>query len=357
MDIPQVLVKWLIAVGIAFGVGIAFVIVRSILEKRLSKLAARFNPMWERLVFQGSRRIPAFVVVIISIYCGSLYLDLPSPWGRILESAAVLAGLFQVGRWGGLLIDAWFDRLASQEADGSRLTTFRGFSYVLKVIAWSLVILSALSNLGVDVTALVAGLGIGGIAVALAVQNVLGDLLASFSIILDKPFVVGDYVVIDDVMGDIEYVGLKTTRIRSLSGELIIFPNSLLLGSRVRNFQQMNERRINFTFGVIYQTSSKQLRAITKMVEEIFAKLPDARLDRVHFVNFGSSSLDFEVVYYVLSPQYRVYRDTHQAVNHALFERFEKEGIEFAYPTQTVFVEKGSYDFKDLKEHLNPTQS
>jgi small-conductance mechanosensitive channel len=188
---------------------------------------------------------------------------------------------------------------------------------------------------------MVASLGIGGIAVALALQNVLGDLLASLSIVLDKPFVIGDMVVVGDLSGTVEHVGLKTTRVRSLSGEQLVFSNSDLLSSRIRNFKRMDERRVLFQIGVVYGTPRAKLEAIPGMVKEAVEAQSNARFDRCHFKTFGASSLDFETVYYMRVPDYQAYMDTQHAINMAIYQRFEDEGLEFAFPTQTIFLEKG----------------
>jgi small-conductance mechanosensitive channel len=176
------------------------------------------------------------------------------------------------------------------------------------------------------------------VAVALSVQNILGDLFASLSIILDKPFVIGDFLIIDDYMGSVEYVGLKTTRVRSLSGEQLIFSNSDLLKSRIRNYGRMFERRVVFSIGVTYDTSREKLRRIPGIIREAIEAEDKTRFDRSHFMNYGDYSLQFETVYYVLSADYNSYMDIQQAIYFAIHEAFEQEGIEFAYPTQTLFV-------------------
>jgi small-conductance mechanosensitive channel len=190
----------------------------------------------------------------------------------------------------------------------------------------------------------VASLGIGGIAVALAVQNILGDLFASLSITLDKPFSIGDFIVVGDFQGDVEDIGLKSTRVRSLSGEELVFANTDLLNSRIRNYKKLQERRIVFTVGVVYNTPSGKLEKIPGMLEEIIKPIPDTRFDRAHFKTLGDYSLDFEVVYYVLVPEYATYLDIQQRINLTIYKQFEDEGIEFAYPTQTVVVAEGAQD-------------
>jgi small-conductance mechanosensitive channel len=191
-----------------------------------------------------------------------------------------------------------------------------------------------------DVTALVAGMGIGGIAVALALQNILGDLFASLSIVLDKPFVIGDFIIVGELMGGVEKIGLKTTRVRSLSGEQLIFSNSDLLNSRIRNYKRMQERRIPFGFGVTYQTTPDQLEAIPALIKSIIECEEGLRFDRAHFKGFGESSYDFEVVYYINTPDYNAYMDAQQTINLALCRGFAERGIEFAYPTRTIHMHR-----------------
>ncbi len=203
-----------------------------------------------------------------------------------------------------------------------------------------MILLLVLDNLGVNITALVAGLGVGGIAVALAMQTILGDLFASLSIVLDKPFVVGDFLIIGDLLGSVEYVGLKTTRLRSLSGEQLVFSNSDLLGSRIRNYGRMYERRVQFNIGVTYQTPRDRLVKIPQIIREAVEQQSDTRFDRSHFKEYGDFSLVFESVYYVMGPDYNKYMDIQQAINLHIHERFEQQGIEFAYPTQTLFVQQ-----------------
>jgi small-conductance mechanosensitive channel len=209
---------------------------------------------------------------------------------------------------------------------------------VVRAVIWAVVLLLTLDNLGVDITALVAGLGIGGIAVALAVQNVLGDLLASLSIALDKPFVVGDFLIVGEFMGSVEYIGIKSTRLRSLSGEQIVMSNADLLGSRVRNYGRMQERRVVFAVGVTYETPREMVEAIPGMIREIVQAQDNIRFDRCHFAKFGPASLDYEAVYYVLSADYNQYMDTQQRINLRIFEAFALRGIEFAYPTQKIWL-------------------
>jgi small-conductance mechanosensitive channel len=199
----------------------------------------------------------------------------------------------------------------------------------------------------------VAGLGIGGIAVALAIQNILGDLFASLSIALDKPFVIGDFIIVDQLLGTVEHIGLKTTRIRSLSGEQIVFSNADLLNSRIRNYKRMYERRVVFSIGVTYQTPYEKLASIGTTLKEIIESQPDVRFDRAHFREYADSSLNYEVVYYVKSPDYNRYMDIQQAINLEIYRRFQDGGIEFAYPTRTLYLQDTLDDESKPKKHMN----
>ncbi len=263
-----------------------------------------------------------------------------------LGSLAVIALIVQVGIWGNALLRAWaadYRRRNEEQLGGARVTTLNAILFVGRLALFSVVALLALDNVpGVNVTALVASLGIGGIAVALALQNVLADLFASLTITLDKPFVIGDFIIIDSYLGSVEHVGLKTTRIRSLGGEQLVFANNDLLTSRIRNYGRMQRRRVVFEFGVLYQTTADQLEAIPGQVQAILADLEQVSLDRVHFKSFGDSSLVFEVVYYVEDPDYTLYMDKQQAINLALVRRLADLGVEFAYPTRTIHLAAGS---------------
>jgi small-conductance mechanosensitive channel len=226
----------------------------------------------------------------------------------------------------------------------------RGVLSFINFFIWGIGIIFLLDNLGFEITAVIAGLGIGGIAIALAAQTILGDLFSYFVIFFDRPFEIGDFIIVGDKLGSVEYIGIKTTRIRSLSGEQIIFSNTDLVNSRLHNYKRMERRRVSFSIGVIYQTKPQQLSAIPDIIKNIIESLPDTTFDRAHFAKYGDSSLVFDVVYFVLSPEFNVYMNIHQQLNLRIYEEFEKRGIEFAYPTQTLFLNKLSTDNKKESE-------
>ena len=225
-----------------------------------------------------------------------------------------------------------------KEKDKSKKQALKGIITILKFIVWSIVFIVVLDNLGIKISTLVAGLGIGGIAIALAAQTVLGDLFSYFIIFFDRPFEIGDFLIVDDFKGTVEYIGLKTTRLSSLGGEQLIFSNQDLTNSRIKNYKRMNQRRVAFQFGVTYQTGLIKLKEIPKIVENIITKIPETIHSRAHFASYGDYSLNFEVVYFVLSNDYKKYMDIQQEINFQLKDTFEKKEIEFAYPTQTVYL-------------------
>jgi len=335
---------WAIAGGVMAVVIVGLELARGLLVRRFGKLAERTSNPIDDLLVDLARRIKLFGVASVGLYMGTRFLVLPAQVGAVVGVVLTIALVFQAALWGNVVITfALLRQFGSVDSPGgTQHSGYGALRVLLRLILWSLLLLLALDNFGVNVTALVAGLGVGGIAIALAVQNILGDVFCSLSIILDKPFELGDFIIVGADMGTVEHIGVKTTRLRSLGGEQLVFSNSDLVGSRVRNYKRMWQRRIVFEFGVTYQTSADQTEAIPEMMREIVGAAGDARLDRVHFKAFGDSALIFEVVYYVLKPDYNVYMDVQQGINLELMRRFEAAGIEFAYPTQTLFVHRES---------------
>jgi small-conductance mechanosensitive channel len=333
---------WLVALGFALVVLVALRLAQARLARRLVDRAARTESDADALAAEVARKTRTFFPLIVAVYVGVQVVTLPPVADRIFRAILVVAFLLQAALWGNAVVSFSIGRYMRQrmETDAAAATSIGAVRVLVKVVLWTLVLLLVLDNLGVDVTALVTGLGIGGIAVALAAQNVLGDLFASLMIALDKPFVIGDFIVVGDFLGSVEHVGLKTTRVRSLSGEQLVFSNSDLLDSRIRNYKRMAERRIVFNFGVVYETPADKLAAIPGLVREIIEAHETVRFDRSHFKGYGDFALNFEVVYYVLSPDYAVYMDTQQAINLELYRRLAEQGIAFAYPTQTLYLRK-----------------
>jgi len=335
---------WLVA-GIVFVViGATLFITRTLLARRLAAVAKRTSNAADDAIVDLLRRTRYFFILTAAIAGASLFLDLPPRALSVGRTLGTIALILQLAIWGNGLITFWFRNYAERKADtdvASR-TTIAAFSFVARAILWSMLLLVGLNRLGVDITALITGLGVGGIAIALAVQNVLGDLFAALAIVLDKPFVVGDAISVDTMTGTVENVGLKTTRIRSVNGEQLIFSNTDLLKSRIRNFKRMQERRVVLTIGVSYDTPPDTVARIPTMLREAVEAQEQVRFDRSHFMSYGDSSLVFETVYFVLTADYLTFANTNQAVNLAVLRRFSAEGIDFAFPTRTIIVRGGA---------------
>ncbi len=227
-----------------------------------------------------------------------------------------------------------------KEKDVAKKQGLKGILMTVKVIVWGLAIIILLDNFGIKVSALIAGLGIGGVAIALAAQAILGDLFSYFSIFFDRPFEIGDFIIIGDFLGTVEHIGIKTTRVRSLGGEQLVFSNADLTNSRVRNYKRMDRRRVVFRLGVTYETGLRELKEIPVVITNIIKVINDTVFDRAHFFSYGDFSLVFEVVYYIIGRDYNKYMDIQQEINFKIKEEFEKHGIEFAYPTQTLYLNK-----------------
>ncbi len=331
---------WTLAVVLGGAILALLLFARRLLVRMVRGFSTRTATEFDDIAAAVLASTHGFFLAALALLAAVQVLILPAQVGLVVRGIASLATLLQLALWGNTAIGAGLTRYTTRrlEEDAAAATTVRFVGFLLRLALWVLIGLVALDTAGIDITALIAGLGVGGIAVALAVQNILGDLFASLSIVLDKPFVLGDFIIVGDMMGTVEHIGLKTTRIRSLSGEQLVFSNNDLLSSRIRNYKRMQERRIVFSFGVVYQTPADQLEQIPTLVRDAVEHRENTRLDRVHFARFGASLLDFEAVYYMLVPDYNAYMDTQQAINLDLFRRFEALGIEFAYPTQTLYL-------------------
>lgn len=341
------LLEWGAALLVVVGVLALVRVIGWALHRKLKNASATKNQIDDYLAELVTRTrlwLIAFPVVAIA----TRGLELSPGVMQIIRGAAVIAFLIQCGLWASVVAMLWITReqRSRMETDAAAATTISALGLVARIAIWAVVLLLALDNLGFEITTLVAGLGIGGVAVALAAQTVLGDLFASASIVIDKPFVIGDFIVVGEFLGTVEYIGLKTTRVRSLGGEQIIFSNADLLGSRVRNYKRMSERRVLFTIGVTYQTPREKLAKLPEIIRGIVESQELARFDRSHFHRFGPSSLDVETVYYVLDPEYVTYMNVQQAISLSLIEACEREGIEFAYPTQTVYLAGGDREIE-----------
>ncbi|MEJ2483994.1 MAG: mechanosensitive ion channel family protein, partial [Gemmatimonadota bacterium] len=333
---------WLGSLAIFVGLAVAYAIVRKQLINRFVSLSRRTSTALDDAFGAALNSTKWWLLFFIAIQLAIRPLSLSPGVRTLLGRLAIVAALIQIGFWAAAWVSVavknWRERRFGDDPEASMTLSFIGWA--LNVVVWALVTLLVLENLGVDISALVAGLGIGGIAVALAVQSVLGDLLASVSILLDKPFVIGDYLAVDDLGGTVQSIGLNSTRLKSLTGEQIVFSNKDLLQSRIHNYGRMEERRVLFRTGVVYGTPPEVVEKVPAMLRSAIESQKLTRFDRSHFKEFGDSALVFETVYYMTVPDYGTYMEVQQAVNLEMLRRFAAEGIDFAYPTQHLYVEQ-----------------
>ncbi|MFS0757184.1 mechanosensitive ion channel family protein [Noviherbaspirillum sp. 1P10PC] len=311
---------------------------KALLTRQLRRLAeaSRFNVLGYVAQVLGATRLP--FLCWVALLAGVSQLTLNPRQEKWLNYAWIIILVSQIALWANRIVTVAVERAFERQrtSNPASATHLMLAGLVARIVLWSVAVLVTLDNLGFNITTLMASLGIGGIAVALAVQNILGDIFSSVSIALDKPFVIGDFIVVDSYMGTVEYVGMKTTRIRSLGGEQIIFSNNELLKNRIRNYKRMQERRVLFEFGVAYETPIEQVRALPGIVREIVSSQLQTRFDRAHFKGYGDSALQFEVVYFVLDPDFNKYMDIQQAINLALLEALAAREVAFAHPVRML---------------------
>ncbi len=320
-------------------------IFKKIVLNKLQKWSEKTKTTIDDFIVSGIEK-----TVIPLLYFGALVLSvktliLPANIERIIEIATVIIVTFFILRaitaLLGYSLNEYLRRKAGDDINfENRRKQIRGILTIVNVLIWVVGLVFVLDNLGFKVSAALTGLGIGGVAIALAAQTILGDLFSYFVIFFDRPFEIGDFLVVGDKVGNVEYIGIKSTRIRSLSGEQLVFSNTDLVNSRIHNYKKMERRRVVFKLGVIYQTTAQQLAEIPTIVKSIIQEQAEVTFDRGHFSTFGDFSLNFEFVYYIQSSDYIKYMDTQQAINLKVYQEFESRGIEFAYPTQTLFLNK-----------------
>ncbi len=334
--------QWSVAAAIVLGVTPVLILLRQIVAGRLRRLAARTPSDFDDFVVSLVERTRGWFFALLSLRIATLVFDLPERWDTRAQIALVAGGMIQGGLWAAALIRFLVDRRFVHHARGgdSQVTpvaqTLLRFAGMVAV--WSLVLLAVLSAFGIDVTALVAGLGVGGIALALAVQRVLGDVLASISIALDKPFVPGDSIAVGDKRGTVHRIGLRSTILGGLGGEELVFPNNDLLASRISNFTRMRERRVEFKLAIPYHTDHALLAALTELLRAQIDGREQVRFDRAALTNLADDAVEFTVVYWVTTPEYGVYVRTHQEVLLAVLRALKTAGYDLSPGGRTYFV-------------------
>lgn len=346
MDIKSILnQEYSLAVLAAIGTYLAIWIVKNIGIVRLRKISAYTDTYLDDLVLNVLSQTKHFFMIGVSLFVGFQLTHFDKEYGGHADKFFIILVALQAIKWAKEGVASWVDFTVKKKNDDPSVRTTMGFiGLIMKFVVIVAILLFALNNLGVNVSTFIAGLGVGGIAIALATQNILGDLFSSLSIVLDKPFVVGDFIAFGDWNGTVEHVGLKTTRVRSLSGEQIVVSNSNLLSNRIRNFKRMQERRVVFTVGITYGTKPEILKKAPTIIEEIIRRHEKTNFDRSHFLNYGPSSLDIETVYKFLSSDFNEYAHTHQKILLDIYEAFDANGLEFAFPTQTIIIQKDQSD-------------
>lgn len=325
--------SWAAALGISlFAFGLALLI-RRLIVSRLAPRAERTETSLDDFAVVLARRARRLLLLAVAIRLGALAVHLPPRLERVLDAVAVIAVFLQLALWTSAAIDFWIDRRQKRAGfDPAAATTLGALKFLGKLGLCALLGLAALDALGVKVTALIAGLGVGGLALALATQNILGDLFASLTILIDKPFVLGDALQVDSLSGTVESIGLKTTRLRATSGEQLIFSNGDLLKSRLHNFGRMTERRVALVVSLSFDTPAAELAALPGRLRAIVEGQSDLRFDRAHVRAIGTVGIEIELVYFVLGAGMMLHMDRQQAVLLAALEDFAAHGLALAVP-------------------------
>lgn len=315
-----------------FGLAQKFILLRlgSFAKKTLTNLD-------DTLIAIVGTLTPPFYI-FLALYASLQSLILSDLIKKILHIIFVFWLLYQIILALQILIDFIVEKRFSSESSKGKKSVFRLMGTLSKSLLWGLGVLVALSNMGVNVTSLLAGLGIGGIAIAFALKNIIEDLFSSITIYSDKPFEVGDFIVAGTSTGVVQHIGIKSTRLKALQGEEIIISNKELINITIKNFKKMKKRRVVFAFGITYETNTEKMKEIPQILSDIFSSLEDADFDRAHFKSFDESALTFEVVYFVTKNDYTAYMNIQQEINYKIKEIFQEKGISMAYPTRTIYV-------------------
>jgi len=330
---------YLISVAVILGGILVLRLFKNIIVSRLKKWADKTESTLDDFAINALEKFALPALNFFVLYLGINYLTLSDKTDKIIKVAvAVLITFFMLRLISYVALHGLQTYVRRQDQGEEKVKQLGGIMLILNGIIWIIGAIFLFDNLGYNVGTIIAGLGIGGIAIALAAQNILGDLFNYFVIFFDRPFEIGDFIVLDDKKGNVEHIGIKTTRLKSLTGEQLVLSNSDLTKSRLHNFKRMQRRRIEFNIGITYQTPLEQVKEVPEIIRGIITSINGITLDRTHFMAYGDFSLIFQTVYFVENPEYNSYMDIQQTINLRLLEEFEKRKIEFAYPTQSIFV-------------------
>jgi len=333
------LINWLIAAAIITGGLVLLRLTKSIVLVLLKKWSQKTSNSFDDFLVTLVEKSLIPYLYVVAIYAGIHWLELSQKATSIFSSALLLVSTFFILKSiTAALQYSIHSFLKTRENGDTKQKQVRGILIIAKSLIWIMGIVFLLDNMGYNISTIVAGLGIGGIAIALAAQTILGDLFSYFVILFDRPFEIGDFIIVDDKMGIVENIGIKTTRLRNLAGEQLICSNKDLTDSRIHNYKRMEKRRVVLNLGVTYQTEPALLESIPGMVQKIISTKEDVLFDRAHFSGFGDFSLKFEIVYFILSGDYNLFMDQQQLINFEIYRSFERKKISFAYPTQSLFI-------------------
>lgn len=340
--------SWLIALGIVVVSVVVIRLFRNIVIKRLKKWTASTSATWDDVLVLGVDKLVVPIFYVSSLFFAIHTLQLTPKTAKLVHIAYMAALTFCILRLASAIVKRLLTTFISRrngQTDGEQSVS--GLSIIINIVIWIIGIIFLIDNLGYNVTTLITGLGIGGVAVALAAQTILGDLFSYFAIFFDKPFEIGDSITIGEQSGTVEKIGIKTTRIRTVNGDQLICSNSDLTNSRINNFKRLENRSIVFTLRVEYSTSIETLQDIPGIVKAIIDQQEKVKFGRGHLAALGESSLNFEFVYNVLSPEYGVYMDVQHAIYMNIVKSFKERNIVFAFPTQKLFLENNEETKKD----------
>ncbi|WP_051038099.1 mechanosensitive ion channel family protein [Thalassoporum mexicanum] len=323
-----------VAIGLA-----AVQIIETIIIRRLKKWTEHTeNDLDDRLISLVDRSLIPILYVTV-FYLAFQDLIFSETIDEVIRVVGTVALTVFIIRFVNALIASVLEFYWLTKRD--EITRTKSLSLLLpaiRIIIWAIGMVFLLDNLGFQISAVLTSLGIGGVAIGLASQGLFEDVFSYFAILLDSPFEISDFLVIGDFAGTVEHIGVKTTRIRSLEGEQVIFSNKALTNSRIQNYKRMYRRRIAFQIGITYDTPLEKLRQIPNLIKDTIVNTQSATFDRAHFFAYGDFSLIYEIVYYVNSNDYNIYMDVQQQINFTIKQEFEQRAIEFAFPTQTLHV-------------------
>ncbi|MGY2461599.1 mechanosensitive ion channel family protein [Vreelandella sulfidaeris] len=325
-----------LVIGISAVSYVALRVLMSSVLARIVNWLSTSKGRWSDYAAEIFKHTSRLLIAAMALQIGLAVVELGPVWDARVSHLWFLVLALQFGLWVDAAIAYWKEKVIQDKAGQDNQLTVTMVALMFRIVLWAVVLLSVLANLGVDITAFVASLGIGGIAIALAVQTLLGDLFASASIGVDKPFKAGHFIVFNDIAGTIEYIGLKTTRIRSLSGEQILCSNTKLLQQTIHNYSRMSERRVVFSLAISFRTPVEKARELPPLIKQAVEAVENTRFDRAHLLMFDDYALRYEVVYYVLSADYNLYMDIQQAINFSLLEELSNRNIKFAMPVRAL---------------------